>query len=65
LKYRFDCRRRLLVVHLNGLSRDDFAHALGTFPLVLKETDAGRAKRGTMLAVYDEFATDSADWPRV
>src|SRR5690606_33224390 len=45
-----------LVAHLYGLSRDDFAHILGTFPLVFPETDAGRARREALLAVYDEFA---------
>lgn len=53
-----------LVAHLYGLSRADFAHILGTFPLVFPATDAGRAKRESLLAVYDEFAAITRGWPR-
>ncbi len=53
-----------LVAHLYGLSRADFNHILGTFPLVFPETDAGRAKRESLLAEYDRMATVTATWPR-
>lgn len=42
-----------LVAHLYGLSRDDFAHILTTFPLVFPDTPAGEAKKGALLAVYE------------
>ncbi len=32
-----------LIAHLYGLTRDEFDPILGTFPLVLPDTDAGRA----------------------
>jgi hypothetical protein len=35
------------------LSRSDFNHILGTFPLVFPDNEAGRAKRERLLAVYD------------
>jgi len=53
-----------LVAHLYGLSREDFAHILGTFPLVFPDTDAGRARRDSLLAVYDEYAEITRGWPR-
>jgi hypothetical protein len=42
-----------LVANLYGLTRDEFDHILGTFPLVFPDTDAGRARRAALLAVYD------------
>jgi hypothetical protein len=45
-----------LVAHLYGLTRTEFDHILGTFPLVFPDTDDGRAKRARLLAVYDEWA---------
>ncbi len=45
-----------IVAHLYGLSRGDFDHILGTFPLFFPDTDAGKAKRSTLLAVYDQWA---------
>jgi hypothetical protein len=45
-----------LVAHLYGLTRDEFDHILGTFPLVFPPTDAGREKRARLLAVYDALA---------
>lgn len=42
-----------LVAHLYGLTREEFAHILTTFPLVFPADDAGRAKREQLLAVYD------------
>jgi hypothetical protein len=45
-----------IVAHLYGLSREDFDHILGTFPLVFPESDIGRAKRDALLRVYDEWA---------
>jgi hypothetical protein len=41
------------VAHLYGLSRDDFDHILGTFPLVFPDTEVGRARRAALLAAYD------------
>ena len=34
-----------IVAHLYGLTRDDFAHILTTFPLVFPNTPAGEAKK--------------------
>jgi hypothetical protein len=48
----------VLVAHLYGLSRAEFAHILGAFPLVLPDDAQGRAKRAALLAVYDRIATD-------
>jgi hypothetical protein len=48
----FQCRDQILY----GLSRDDFAHILTTFPLVFPDTDAGQAKRAALLATYDAWA---------
>ena len=45
-----------IVAHLYGLSRDEFDHILGTFPLVFPDTDEGQRKRAALLAVYDEWA---------
>jgi hypothetical protein len=42
-----------LVAHLYGLSRAEFAHILGAFPLIFPEDAQGRAKRAALLAVYD------------
>jgi hypothetical protein len=43
-----------IVAHLYGLSRADFDHILGTFPLVFPDDDAGRRKRAALLDVYEE-----------
>jgi hypothetical protein len=45
-----------LVAHLYGLSRDEFAHILGAFPLVFADTPAGRQKKAALLAVYERTA---------
>jgi hypothetical protein len=45
-----------LVAHLYGLSRAEFDHILGTFPLVFPATDAGASRRAALLATYDRFA---------
>lgn len=45
-----------IVAHLYGLSREDFDHILGTFPLVFPEGDIGRAKRDTLLREYDAWS---------
>ena len=47
-----------IVAHLYGLSREDFDHILGTFPLVFPDTDAGWLKRRRLLEVYDEYLTE-------
>jgi hypothetical protein len=47
-----------LVAHLYGLSRDEFDHILGTFPLVFPDTDAGRARRAALLATYDALSSE-------
>jgi len=44
-----------LVARLYGLSRADFDHILGTFPLVFPDTAEGRAKRESLLATYDRL----------
>ncbi|WP_420629830.1 Eco57I restriction-modification methylase domain-containing protein [Candidatus Leptofilum sp.] len=44
-----------LVAHLYGLSRDEFAHILGTFPLVFPPTPEGNAKKATLLQIFDEI----------
>ena len=49
-----------IVAHLYGLSRDDFAHILDTFPLVFPADDEGRARKAALLGVYDAMATDYA-----
>lgn len=46
-----------LVAHLYGLSRADFDHILGTFPLVFPDTDAGRVRRSALLGVYDRTSS--------
>ncbi len=50
-----------LVAHLYRLTRDDFAHILGTFPLVFPNDDAGERKKAALLAVYDKFVEEP--WP--
>ncbi len=47
-----------IAAHLYGLTRDEFDHILGTFPLVFPDDEAGRAKRERLLAVYDVMAAD-------
>lgn len=44
-----------LVAHLYGLSRGDFEHILGTFPLVFPEDEAGHRKKERLLGVYDAY----------
>ncbi len=44
-----------LVAHLYGLSVSDFAHILGTFPLVFPSDDAGRRKKEALLEVFESF----------
>ncbi len=46
-----------LVAHLYGLSRDEFAHILGAFPLVFPDTPAGQQKKAALLAVYERIGT--------
>jgi hypothetical protein len=41
------------VAHLYGLTRDEFDHIWGTFPLVFPDNEAGRARRAALLAMYD------------
>ena len=45
-----------LVAHLYGLSRAEFAHILGAFPLVFAEDAAGRARKAGLLAEYEKMA---------
>ncbi len=45
-----------IVAHLYGLSRADFAHILGTFPLVFPDNAAGHARREALLQTFDAFA---------
>jgi hypothetical protein len=44
-----------IVAHLYGMSREDFDHILGTFPLVFPDSDEGRAKREALLNIYDGY----------
>jgi hypothetical protein len=53
-----------LVAHLYGLSQDDFAHVLETFPLVFPADDTGRARKQAQLAAYDQLAKEVKDWKR-
>lgn len=53
-----------LVAHLYGLSREDFWHILGTFPLVFPDDEEGRARKEALLAVYDRFGQVTKDWKR-
>lgn len=46
-----------LVAHLYGLSRDEFTHILGAFPLVFPDTPAGQQKKAALLAVYERIGT--------
>jgi hypothetical protein len=45
-----------LVAHLYGLTRDEFAHVLGAFPLVFPDNQAGQQKKAALLAVYERMA---------
>ena len=51
-----------IVAHLYGLSRDEFDHILGTFPLVFPDDEKGRVRRDALLAVYDEWASICSQW---
>lgn len=42
-----------LVAHLYGLTRAEFAHILGAFPLVFPDDAQGRARKAGLLAVWD------------
>ncbi len=42
-----------IVAHLYGLTREEFDHILGTFPLVFPDTTEGNAKRARLLTIYD------------
>lgn len=44
------------MVHLYGLTRDEFAHILGAFPLVFPANPAGQQKKAALLAVYEGMA---------
>jgi hypothetical protein len=53
-----------LVAQLYGLSHDEFAHILATFPLVFPPTEAGQAKKETLLATYERFGPVVEGWGR-
>jgi len=53
-----------LVAHLYGLSRADFEHILGTFPLVFPDDEAGAARKAALLGVYDAWAAEMKGWAR-
>jgi hypothetical protein len=53
-----------IVAHLYGLSRADFDHILGTFPLVFPDDETGRRKRAALLDTYDQWAAVVKTWPR-
>ncbi len=44
-----------LVAHLYGLTRADFAHILGGFPLVFPDDASGQAKKAALLGVYERM----------
>jgi hypothetical protein len=44
-----------IVAHLYGLSRTEFEHILGTFPLVFPDDVEGQAKKERLLGVYDDW----------
>ena len=53
-----------LVAHLYGLSRADFDHILGTFPLVFPDDEAGQSKRDRLLDEYDRWSSQVQGWDR-
>jgi hypothetical protein len=53
-----------LVAHLYRLTRDDFQHILGTFPLVFPDNEAGHTRKEALLTTYDHFAAQVKDWSR-
>jgi hypothetical protein len=50
------------VARLYGLSREEFAHILGTFPLFFPGDAEGHRKKESLLGVYDEFGEMVKDW---
>jgi hypothetical protein len=44
-----------LVARLYGLTRDEYAHVLASFPLVFPDNEAGAARRAEVLAAYDRM----------
>lgn len=53
-----------IVAHLYGLSRDEFAHILSTFPLVFPDDDTGKSKKEALLKEYDSWQSRVKDWSR-
>jgi len=53
-----------IVAHLYGLSRADFDHILGTFPLVFPDDEIGQHKRAALLDTYDQWTAVVKTWPR-
>jgi hypothetical protein len=51
------------IAPLYGLSRPDFAHILGTFPLVFPDDPAGEQKKESFLATYDTSPKDYKSLP--
>ncbi len=47
------------MAHLYGVTRDEFAHILGAFPLVFPDNVAGQQKKAALLAVYERMAKQS------
>ncbi len=45
------------MAHLYGLTRDEFAHILGAFPLVFPDIPAGQQKKAALLAVYERISS--------
>jgi hypothetical protein len=46
-----------LVAHLYGLTRAEYDHILGTFPLVFPDTPEGQSRRAAALAAFDAYPT--------
>src|SRR5690606_6376055 len=42
-----------LVAHLYGLTRAEFDHILGTFPLVFPPTETGQSRRAAVLTAFN------------
>lgn len=62
-RFQLRCELDAAFSHLYGLSRDDAAYILDTFPIVRRKDEAARGTyrtRDTILALYDQFADCAA-----
>ena len=61
-RFQLCCELDAAFLHLYGLSRDDTAYILDTFPIVRRKDEAAHGTyrtRDTILALYDQFAEAS------